>query len=216
MTAGRWTLRGSLVCLVACGGAAGTGTSGTGGSDAGQVATTQVQGQVNGRSFDAEDAISALVDQTNGFEFLGTVPFVEITDFPGACALSAQNEGPADSRVLLLGFGVNDASGKSTAPVAPATFAVHDDSAPLPPSANVAQVYYGSGCGTAVSYFGTSGTVTLTKIDADNTYEGGFDVVLSCAGFSTCSGGDAHLTGSFRSTACGALATSINITPACM
>ena len=83
----------------------------------------------------------------------------------------------------------------------------------LPPSANVAQVYYGSGCGKNVSYQGTSGTVTITKVRSDGGFEGTFDVMLSCKTFSSCAGPDEHLTGAFVSTACTAL--DVNVTPTC-
>jgi hypothetical protein len=177
------------------------------------LATNQVQGTVNGRAFSAKDAISAQIGQTNGFSFDGPAAFIQISDFAGACPLSAQDKGPVDSRIFLLAVAVNDSSSKSAPPNSPSTFVVHDASTDLPPSANVAQVYYGSGCEKDVSFEGTSGTVTLTEVNSDGSLDGTFDAIISCAGFSSCSGPDAHLTGSFHSIACTEL--NVNVTPTC-
>src|SRR5437773_1449396 len=82
---------------------------------------------------------------------------------------------------------VDDAAGKATAPTGPGTFTVADGSMPAPRSATVAEVYYGSGCGKSVAYGGKSGTVTVTSVRADGSLEGTFDVVITCAGVSSCS-----------------------------
>lgn len=173
---------------------------------------TQVQGTVNGRSFDAKGAMSAAVGHTNGFMFNGRTLFVEIDDFTDACSLAAQEKpAPTGSRLIDIGMAVNESS-VSAIPTAPGTFTVYDSSAVFPANGNVAQVYYGSGCDKDDPHMGTSGTVTLTKVNADGTYEGTFDVFLTCF---SCSSSDAHLTGSFHTADCSFLAMSINTTRKC-
>lgn len=120
---------------------------------------------------------------------------------------------PTGSLILDLAVAVNDANGKATAPTGPGMFTVHSSSQPLPRSANVAQVYYGSGCGKDVSYEGISGTITVSTVKPDGSLAGTFDVAISCASFSSCAGPDAHITGTFSSAACTAL--NVNTTPAC-
>jgi hypothetical protein len=72
---------------------------------------------------------------------------------------------------------------------------------------------YEGGCLKAQAHAGLSGNVALTRVDADGTMEGTFDIVLTCDGFSDCTSPDAHLIGSFRSTACADL--DVNRTPPC-
>jgi hypothetical protein len=177
------------------------------------MTTTSVQGQVSGRTFNAQDAISAQA-AGSGFAFNGLATYVEITDYGGSCALEQQNKAPVNGQRLLLGLAVDDAAGNAAPPTAPGVFTVYGNVV-LPKSKNVAQVYYEGGCPKVQPHGGASGTVTVTQVNADGSLEGSFDVVLTCAGFSTCSGPDAPLTGSFRSTPCAALTQSINRTPTC-
>jgi len=168
-------------------------------------------GQVDGRAFTAKDAIAAQ-SEALGFSFQGSATFVEITDYAGACGLAAQNQAPTDSRILDLGVAINDAEGNAYAPTGPGTFTVFPQSV-LPPNENVAQVYYGGGCGTSEPYEGTAGTITLTNVGAGGSMEGSFDVMISCLPLSSCAGPDAHLTGTFSSAACAAL--NVNQTSVC-
>ena len=202
-----WLLVCSVAGVVAC------NASGTKTGDASGGPANQVQGQVNGRAFTAKDSIAMQLRHPNGFSFQGDALFVEITDYDNLCTRAAQHTAPPDSRVLILGVGVNDASSMTTAPTAPGTFTVYSPSSSLPSNANVAQVFYGSGCDKSVAFSGISGTVTVTPL-ADGSVRGTFDATISCAGFSSCAGPDAHLTGSFAPTSCSSL--DVNTIPACM
>jgi hypothetical protein len=217
-----WFLACGVASLIACGGSGnntvdsgGNNTVDSGGSNADGAGSNanEVQGQVEGRAFDAKDAISKQFSHTNGFSFIGSATFVEMTDYAGACALAGQDLAPTDSRILDLGVAINDSAGKATVPTGPGTFTVYSSANQLPASSNVAQVYYGSGCTKNVAYSGTSGAVTITNVNSDGSLKGTFDVVVSCAGFSSCAGPDAHLTGTFSSAACAAL--DVNVIPAC-
>ncbi|HWE23104.1 MAG TPA: hypothetical protein VG496_04105, partial [Myxococcales bacterium] len=79
---------------------------------------------------------------------------------------------------------------------------------------NIAQLYYDGGCSKAQAHAGLSGSVTLTSVESDGTLVGTFDIVLTCDGFSSCSGPDARLTGSFHAAPCPGL--DVNATPACI
>jgi hypothetical protein len=214
-------MRASLIFgfLIACGG----GTSATvdssvshdgAGSGSGSgSATNQVNGQFGGHTFDAKDAIWNRFDHTNGFEFVGSAAFVEITDYAGACALAGQDKAPTGSLILDLGVAVTDGSAMASVPTAAGVFTVHSSASSLPASSNVAQVYLGSGCSKDVEYEGVSGSVTIATVHADGSYAGTFDIMVSCASFGSCTGGDAHLTGSFTSAACASL--DVNTIPGC-
>jgi hypothetical protein len=184
-----------------------------GGADAPAHPTNEVLGQVEGRTFAAKDAISKPFDHTNGFGFNGTATFVEMTDFAGACGLTAQDVAPTDSRILDIGVAIDDAAGNATSPTGPGVFTVFPSSGSLPAGTKVAKIYYGSGCDKSVAYGGTTGTVTVTTVKADGGLEGTFDITVSCASFSSCAGPDVHLTGSFASSACGSL--NVNVIPNC-
>lgn len=190
-----------IASAVACGGGGGT----PGVDSPSSSPPNSVTGEVQGRAFAAKDAIEKSVSQTNGFSFDGPASFVEITDYAGACGLAGQGLAPTDSRILVLATAINDASGKATTPTGPGMFNVYPATMPLPRAANVAQVYYGTGCNKSIAYEGTSGTITITAVKPDGSLDGSFDVTISCAGYSSCAGPDAHLTGTFSSASCAAL-----------
>jgi hypothetical protein len=201
----------TAVLIVACGGsnAASVDASTADGGDS----ANQVHGTVNGHALVARDALWNTFAHTNGFSFHGAAAFVEIADFAGACALTAQMHAPAGSLILDLGFAIDDATGKATVPTGPGTFAVYSSASSLPASANVAQAYFGSGCSKDIAYEGVSGTIAITAVHADGSFAGSFDLVLSCASFSSCAGPDAHVTGVFSSSACTTL--DVNTIPTC-
>lgn len=201
-----WFLACILPIMVACGGSAT-------GADASGSGPNHVDGLVNGKAFDAREAMSSHVLSASGLGFSSDVEIIELTDYAGACADAGSNTAPTGSLILALAVGIRDAQGKSTVPTGPGTFTVYSPVTGLPKSASVAAVYYGSGCQKSVSYEGISGTVTLTSIASDGVFAGTFDVMISCASFSSCAGPDAHITGSFSSTTCTAL--SVNVTPTC-
>ncbi len=183
---------------VACGGSSGT-------------TTTAVSGSIDGRTFDAKDAIATQATGS-GFTFGGPATYVEITDYAGACAKETEHLQPATGQRLVLGLASYDSSGHSGAPGATGTFAV-TQTGPGAAGSNIAQLYFDGGCHKAQAHTGASGTVTLTAVRSDGSLEGTFDIVLTCGGFSTCTGPDAHLTGSFLAVSCAGL--NVNSTPAC-
>lgn len=172
---------------------------------------TSVSGNVNGRAFDAKDAITTKATGS-GFSFGGQASYVEITDYAGACAEETASLQPATGQRLLLGIASYDGSGKAAPPTQPGTFTVHQGS-PGGAGSNIAQLYYDGGCSKSQAHAGLSGTVTVTAVGADGTLDGTFDVVLTCGGFSTCTGPNASLNGSFHASACAGL--NVNVTPAC-
>ncbi len=173
--------------------------------------TTTVQGQVNGRAFVAQDAISTQ-DRGHGFDFAGPAAFVQISDFAGACALEAQDRGVVDGQRLVLALVVNDASGAASPPSSPGVFQVVQRAGTG--AGRVAEIYYEGGCQKAQAHKGLSGNVALTRVNSDGSLEGTFDIVLTCDGFSNCTGPDTHLIGSFHSTPCADL--DVNRTPPCL
>ncbi len=142
----------------------------------------------------------------------GAATYIQISDFANACALEAQNMGVTNGQRLVLALAVNDASGQAAPPTAPGSFTVVANSAG-PAGSNVADLYYEGGCMKAQAHGGRSGTGTLTRVSADGSLEGSFDIVLTCDGFSSCTGLDAHLTGTFRAAPCASL--NVNRTPPC-
>jgi hypothetical protein len=177
----------------------------------GSSSQTSVAGTVNGRSFGAKDAITKQATGA-GFSFGGPASYVEITDYAGACAEETASLQPTTGQRLVLGLASYNAAGTAAPPTQPGTFTVHQ-SGPGAASSSIAQLYYDGGCQKTQAHAGLSGTVTLTAVGTDGTLDGTFDVVLTCDGFSTCSGPAANLTGAFHAPACAGL--NVNATPAC-
>ena len=195
-----------LVFVLACTAA----FAGCGGGDTAAV-TNSVGGTINSRSFTAKDAVSTNATGS-GFSFGGPAMYIEITDYANACSQEAAQQQPANGQRLVLAIAAYDASGHPAPPTASGTFTVQQSSAGGPNS-KVAELYYDGGCHKAEAHEGLSGSVTVTSVGADGTVEGHFDVTITCGGFSSCTGPDAHLTGSFHATPCAGL--NVNGTPAC-
>src|SRR5262249_51707074 len=156
-----------------------------------------------------KEAMSNHLLSATGLGFSSDVEVIELTDYADACADAGNQTAPTGSLILDLAVGIKDGRGKSTVPTGPGTFTVYSPIQGIPTSGSIATVYYGSGCQKTVSYLGISGTVTLTSVAPDSSFAGTFDVMISCAGFSSCAGPDAHVTGSFSSTTCTALAVNV-------
>ncbi len=164
------------------------------------TSSTQVNGQMFGRNFSAQEAISAQ-QSGSGFSFNGTATYVEITDYAAACGVEGQGRASATGQRLVVAVAQTNASSQSSPPTATGTFNIFNDSAS--PNALVAQAYYEGGCMKQNPSFGQSGAVTVTKVNADGSLEGSFDVTFSCAGFSSCPNpSPMRLSGTFRSTPC--------------
>ena len=186
-------------CAVACGGSSSTAVS------------NAVTGTIDSRSFSARDAVTTTATGS-GFVFGGPATYIEITDYAAACTLETAGQQPANGQRLLLAIAAYDASGHPAAPTSTGTFTVQQGSAGGP-NAKVAELYYDGGCHKAQAHAGLSGTVTLINVGPDGSREGTFDITITCDGFSSCTGPDAHLTGSFHATSCAGL--NVNATPAC-
>ena len=187
----------SLFLVLACGGSS--------------AVNDTVTGTVNGRSFTAQDAIFTQATGS-GFSFGGPAMYIEITDYAAACAKETSHLQPANGQRLVLAIASYDQSGTPAPPTRAGSFPVKQ-SGPGAPGSNTAELYYDAGCFKADAHTGKSGTVIVTAIRADGSVDGTFDITLTCGGFSTCSGPDATLSGTFHATACAGL--SVNSTPAC-
>src|SRR4051812_37658061 len=84
---------------------------------------TAVSGTIDGRTFDAKDAIATQATGS-GFTFGGPATYVEITDYAGACAKETAHLQPATGQRLVLGLASYDSSGHSGAPSTSGTFVV--------------------------------------------------------------------------------------------
>jgi hypothetical protein len=173
--------------------------------------TNSVVGAINSRSFTARDAVSTNATGS-GFSFGGPATYIEITDYAAACSLETARQQPANGQRLVLAIAAYDPAGHPAPPTATGTFIVQQHSAGAPNS-KVAELYYDGGCQKAQAHDGLSGSVTVTSVAADGTLEGNFDITITCGGFSSCTGPDAHLTGSFHATPCAGI--NVNATAAC-
>jgi hypothetical protein len=186
--------------------------AGCGGSNGANPPTgNSVTGAINSRAFAAQDAIATNATG-KGFSFGGPATYIEITDYANACALETAGQQPTSGQRLVLAIASYDASGRPSPPAAPATFTVQQSS-PGGANSKVAELYYDGGCFKAQAHAGLSGAVTVTKIGSDGALEGTFDLIITCDGFSGCTGPDPHLTGSFHATPCAGL--NVNATPVC-
>jgi len=190
----------ALAACAACGGTAG-----------GSPPQTSVAGAVDGRLFAAKDAIvTAAVGA--GFSFGGPASYVEITDFAGACAEETARLQPAGGQRLVLALASYDSAGRAGPPTGPGTFPLHQNG-PGTAGTNIAQIYYDGGCHKAQAHGALSGRVTVNAVAPDGTMDGSFEVLLTCDGFSTCTGPDSSLAGAFHATPCAGL--DVNASPAC-
>ena len=182
----QFVILGALVLASACG--------------SNSASSTQVNGQMFGRNFSAQDAISAQ-QSGSGFSFNGTATYVEITDYAGACGVEGQGKASATGQRLVVAVAQTNASSQSSPPTTTGTFNIFNNSPS--PNALVAQAYYEGGCMKQNPSFSQLGTVTVTKVNADGSLEGSFDVTFGCASFSSCSNpSPMRLSGTFRSTPC--------------
>src|SRR6266571_1329619 len=104
-----------LPIMVACGGS-------TTGPDAGGSGPNHVDGLVNGKAFNAKEAMSNHVLSASGLGFSSDVEIIELADYAGACADAGSTTAPTGSLILDLAVGIRDAQGKSTVPTGPGTF----------------------------------------------------------------------------------------------
>src|SRR5262249_20488068 len=155
----QFVILGALVLASACG--------------SNSASSTQVNGQMFGRNFSAQDAISAQ-QSGSGFSFNGTATYVEITDYAGACGVEGQGQASATGQRLVVAVAQTNASSQSSPPTTTGTFNIFNNSPS--PNALVAQAYYEGGCMKQNPSFSQLGTVTVTRVNADGSLEGSFDV----------------------------------------
>lgn len=159
--------------------------------------STSVNGTVGGQSMTARDSISNVIQ--SGSDSAGVIL---ISNTANSCALITAQKQPKNAQALLIEIGTQTATAAS-APSAPGTYPVYSQAASTSVMGNVAIVFYAAtdaACATTADYESVSGTVTLTRVDTYG-YAGTFDVTFG--------NGGGHVTGSFTTTVCPALTTSI-------
>jgi hypothetical protein len=175
----------AIALCVACGG--GTDNS------------NSVNGTVSGESLNARDAVSNVVQV--GSQSVGVV---RMTSAANTCPVLTANHQIKNCQALLFEIGVTGgASSIISAPSLTGAYPVYS-SVGLPVSGKFAVVDFAvvdATCTAAANLEAQSGTVTLTRIDA-NGYSGTFDATFA--------GG--HLTGSFNTNLCTPFGTAVNTT----
>jgi hypothetical protein len=181
-------------------------------------------GTVAGRLFLAQDAVFN-TGSWKGFDFSGVTTAVQLSDFPGQCALDTSRKQPPGTQTLTLVLAENDASGIASPVSAPGEFPIAASSVDaLAHGARRADAFYdlgGSGASGSLACFKAAfqgaahgvGRVTVTAASADRV-EGTFDVTLA--------GGD-RLTGAFAAPRCGTTCVpgaactglDLNVSPTC-
>jgi len=162
----------------------------------GSSSPASVSGTLAGQAMGAQDAVSNVL--TSGSDSQG---FVLITNASNTCAKLTANQQPKNAKAIAVGVATTNATGFS-APAAAGTVTVYSSAAIGNATGNVAVAQYvatDAVCNTIAQIEGSSGTLTLTRVDA-NGYSGTFDITFSDG---------SRATGSFSANKCTALSDSI-------
>jgi hypothetical protein len=164
-------------------------------------------GTVHGQSIHPLDAVSAPLSVSAQ----DSVGVILIANDSGICSDLTSNVQPPNSQVILLALAQqNPGTGRAEPPMATGTYVVTQQASSATMAATAQITFYDAQCAkdTAHSAQGTGGSVNLTSISG-NAYSGTFDLTLDS--------GD-HVTGSFNSSSCSALATALSSqgAPTCM
>ena len=177
-----------IAACAACGGGSGGGSNGS----------ASVSGTIGGQSMTPRDAISKVVHV--GSDSAG---FILVTNADSTCAKLNAHQQPKNVQVLGIELGIQGSSGAG-APPGPGIFPVYSSTDARGVVGPVAIAAFASGdatCNPSASFEAvTGGAVTLTRVDA-NGYAGTFDLTFS--------GGAGHVTGSFSTTQCAILGTTV-------
>lgn len=167
------------------------GACGGGGSSS----SAAVNGTIGGQSMGAQDSVSNVLTSGSNSEGL-----ILITNAPSTCSKLTAGQQPKNAKAIFVEIGTQPASGGVTAPAANGTYTVMTVATIGNATGNVALASYvatDATCNPVTSIDASSGTITLTRVDA-NGYSGTFDITFADA---------SHVTGSFTANRCAALST---------
>jgi len=131
---------------------------------------------------------------------------VYIMNVANSCTMLTASQQPSNANVIAIQIATKSASGVST-PTALGNYPVYTAAGIGAASGNVSLARYQTSdatCAATSDYEATSGSVTLTRIDA-SSYAGDFDITFSDSNGSVVG----HLTGSFNANLCAALGPTI-------
>ncbi len=175
--------------------------------------SASISGTIRGQTYSPKDAISAVGNiQEQGYTV--QVGGIMLANPTGVCALVGSGKEPKNMQALLLALA--EISGSSyVAPILPGDFTIYAGSASgsLPPRLAMAFAFTtDASCQMEDAHVasGLSGTVHLSKVNTDGTYEGTFDMQMA----QTDSNGNPtttpeHVTGSFKTSSCPAISNVI-------
>ena len=161
------------------------------GACGGSSSPVTVNGNLAGSAMGAQDAVSN-TPSTGDFPAL-----MLFTNAPNTCARLAAGEQPKNAKALAIGIGTINGN-IFFAPAASGSFTVYGFAEVGNHTGNVAVAQYigtDAACTQVADLEGTSGTVTLTRVDA-NGYAGTFDITFADL---------SHVTGNFTANKCAAL-----------
>jgi hypothetical protein len=180
-----------VVLLLACAACRGGGKS--------KPAT--VSGTIAGQPVDAQDSASNVYSFDADSEAL-----VYVMNVANCCTMLTASQQPSNAKVIAIQLAIKSPSGIS-APTASGTYPVYTAANIGAASGKVALARYQTSdatCSATSDYEASSGSVTLTRVDA-TSYAGTFDMTFS-DGNGVVTG---HVTGSFDAKLCDALGPTI-------
>jgi ethanolamine utilization microcompartment shell protein EutS len=157
---------------------------------------------VGGQPMNAQDSASNVYSFDPDSEVL-----VYIMNVANCCTMLTASQQPSNAKVIAIQIATRSASGVS-APTALGNYPIYTAAGVGAASGNVSLARYQTSdatCAAMSDYEATSGSVTLTRIDA-SSYAGDFDITFSDSGTGSVVG---HLTGSFNANLCAALGPTI-------
>jgi len=184
----------SVVLLLAC-------AACRGGNHSKPAQPASVNGTIGGQPVDAKDATSNVYSFDADSEEL-----VYIMNVANSCTMLTASQQPSNAKVIAIQVATKSASGVS-APTMMGNYPVYTAAGIGGASGNVALARYQTSdatCTPTSDFEATSGSVTLTRIDA-SVFAGNFDLTFS-DGNGQVTG---HVTGSFNASHCDALGPSI-------
>ena len=185
----------ALVLLLAC-------AACRGGTHSKPAPPASVNGTVGGQPMNAQDSASNVYSFDPDSEVL-----VYIMNVANSCTMLTASQQPSNAKVIAIQIATRSASGVS-APTALGNYPIYTAAGVGAASGNVSLARYQTSdptCAAMSDYEATSGSVTLTRIDA-SSYAGDFDITFSDSGTGSVVG---HLTGSFNANLCAALGPTI-------
>jgi len=180
------------------------GCSGKNSNDGSQTGSATLTGTIKSEPFAPSDAISVNVA-------LSTPPgnggAVTITSQAGLCGRISGGQDSKSVQYLILVMGdFNATTGMSAAPTAAGTYTIYSPGSTSRPPRFAGAVYSrtDANCNVVITSnaTATSGTVTITSVNGD-IYSGNFDLILNFQD---------HITGTFTTGHCAALAGVFNLT----